>query len=229
MKISNFKLGIGIPLSFPSVPAAFFDSFITMNKPEWVYLRSSAGPIDEMRNNLVREAMQAGCSHLIMMDSDQVYHPMTIERLLSHRMPVVGCLVHRRYPPFDPLMLVGKVNEYQTVKEWEPGVLVEVDATGTGCIMFDMQVFRDMPAPWFRFRQNEKGIIGEDIGFCSDLRAAGYKIHVDTSIPAGHLSQMIINEGTWKLYNYVKSAELKAAHAVEHGVLTNKEVTQNGI
>lgn len=205
------------------VPSAFFDSFIAAEKPEWVYLRSSAGPIDEMRNNIVREAIQSGCSHLIMMDTDQVYHPGTIPKLLSHKLPIVGCLVYRRYPPFDPLMLSGKINNYQTIKEWEPESLVEVDATGTGCLMFDINVFKDMPDPWFYFRKSDNGAVGEDIGFCSDLRAKGYKIYVDTSIPAGHLSQMVINEGTWKLYNRVKEAELKAIHDVEHNVLITKQ------
>ncbi len=223
-KVTNIKLGIGVPLSFPMVPSAFFDSFITMEKPNYVYLRTSHGPIDSMRNGLVENALANGCSHLIMMDTDQVYQRDTITRLLSHRLPIVGCLVYRRYPPFDPLMLRGELSKYQTVKEWSPGELVEVDATGTGCVLFETEVFKRMPGPdWFRFRKHEDGSdIGEDIGFFSDARAFGYRVFVDTGCVAGHLSQMIINEGTWKLYQRVQEAELRAAHAVEHGVLTNK-------
>lgn len=220
MKVSNFKLGIGLPLSYHMIPSAFFDSFITMEKPPYIYLRTSNGPIEEMRNSIVRDAIAAGCSHLVMMDTDQMYDPTTIPRLLSHKLPVVGCLVYRRYPPFDPLMLRGKIGEYQTVEEWEPGSLVEVDATGTGCLLFDMQIFRKMAAPWFRFRQNGIRMIGEDVGFCSDLRGAGYRIFVDTSVPAGHLSQMQITEGTWRLYRRLKNAE--AEHAVEHDVVISK-------
>lgn len=223
----NIKLGIGLPLSFPTIPSAFFDSFIVMDKPPYIYLRSSTGPIYQLRNGLVTEAIESGCTHLIMMDTDQVYHKDTITRLLSHRLPVVGCLVYRRYPPFDPLMLKGTINEYQTIDGWEPNSLIEVDATGTGCLMFDMEVFRTMPGPWFKFRESNGKPVGEDIGFCHDLREAGYRIFVDTSIPAGHLSQMIINEGTWKLYNHVKKAE--ALHNIEHGDLVTKEGLQDGI
>lgn len=222
-KITNMKLGIGIPLSFPMVPGAFFDSFVAMEKPDFVYLRASHGPIDMMRNDLVREALRLGCTHLIMMDTDQVYQRDTITRLLAHMLPIVGCLVYRRYPPFDPLMLRGQITKYQTVKEWSPGDLVEVDATGTGCLLIETEVFRTLPGPWFRFRQSEEGgDVGEDIGFCSDARAAGYRICVDTGCVAGHLSQLIINNGTWKLYNRLKEAEIKAAHEIEHGVITNK-------
>lgn len=221
MRISNFSLGIGIPLSFQMIPSAFFDSFISMEKPPFVYHRTSNGPIDEMRNNIVRGAIQAGNTHLIMMDVDQCYHTQTITKLLAHKLPVVGALVYRRYPPFDPLMLKGTMLKYQTIMEWEPESLVEVEATGTGCLLFDMQVFHKMPAPWFRARREPKTgqPIGEDIGFCADLRAAGYRIFVDTSIPAGHLSQIQITEGMWKLYRKMSQAEVDA-HRKEHGVLS---------
>ena len=218
MIVSNIHLGIGLPLSFHMIPSAFFDSFIAMVKPPFTYLRTSNGPIEEMRNNIVRAALRDNFSHLIMMDTDQVYHQDTIPRLLSYRLPVVGCLVYRRYPPFDPIMLKGTLGKYQTIAEWEPGGLVEVDATGTGCIMFDMNVFRKMPAPWFRSRRHEGAPVGEDIGFCSDLREAGYRIFVDTAIPAGHLSQMQITEGTWRLYGKLREATTKA-HEVEHDVV----------
>lgn len=225
--ITNFKLGVAIPLSFPMIPSAFFDSFITLEKPPYIYIRASHGNIDDMRNEMVYNALQSGCTHLIMMDTDQVYHEKTITRLLSHRLPVVGCLVYRRYPPFDPLMLKGDIDTYLTISEWDKDELVEVDATGTGCLLFDMQVFRKMPYPWFRFRRRWKGdIVGEDIGFCSDLREAGYKIFVDTSIPSDHLTSMRINEGTWKLYNRVKEAELKAMHDIEHGITITKPVKE---
>jgi hypothetical protein len=222
MNISNFSLGIGMPLSFHMIPSAFFDSFISMEKPPFLYFRSSAGPVDDMRNNIVGEALKAKCTHLIMLDTDQCYHPKTITRLLSHRLPVVGALVYRRYPPFDPLMMKGDISKYQPIKEWEPNSLVEVDATGTGCLLFDMEVFRKMPAPWFRFRRDPKtwNAVGEDIGFCSELRGAGYKIFVDTSVTAGHLSQIQVTEPWWRLYEKLSEKEAEAnALTIEHGIL----------
>lgn len=211
LKPSNHKLGIGIPLSFPMVPAAFFHSFIMMERPKFVYLSASNGPVDEMRNRLVEQAQASGCSHLIMMDTDMIYHKKTITRLLSLRLPVVGALCYRRYPPFDPIMYRGKINEYEGITEWEKDGLVEVDATGTGCIMFDMRVFDRIDPPWFRFEQNPDqevgGVIGEDIGFCSRLREVGYQIFVDTSVPAGHLTWMEINESSWRLYKGLKKIQ----------------------
>jgi hypothetical protein len=201
MRLTNLKLGIGIPNNFPMVPSAFFDSFVCMEKPDFLFLRSTFGPIDEMRNNIVRDALRTGCTHLIMMDTDQVYPVDTIPRLLSHRLPVVGCLLFRRYPPFEPLLLRGDITQYQSVLEWKEGELVEVDATGSGCVLYDTAVFKGMPDPWFKFRKSVNGgVIGEDIGFCHDLRKAGYQIFVDTSIKVGHLTKMVVDEATFELY-----------------------------
>jgi len=168
--------------------------------------------LEDMRNSIVKRALDAGCSHLMMMDTDMCFHPKTITRLLSLNLDVVGALCYKRYPPFDPIMYKGDINTYEIIEEWEEGELVEVDATGTGCLMFNMKVFREMPDdPWFRFRpnpdQNIGGIVGEDIGFCSDLKRAGYKIYVDTSIPAEHLTTLSVGRGTFMLYRAMKKIQ----------------------
>jgi hypothetical protein len=216
VKVSNESLAIGIPLTFPFVPSGFFYSFAQMERPNYTLLHADNGPIDTLRNDLVESALRIGATHLMMCDTDQIYPVNTIPKLLSHRLPVVGCMVHRRYPPFDPIMLKGKPGEYYGIEEWKPGDLVEVDATGAGCLMFDMQVFRNMPRPWFKFRKLEETDegIGEDIGFCSDLKAAGYKIFVDTSLECGHLTTMCVNRQTHQLYKSMKIKQHKDALAV---------------
>lgn len=212
MRVSNFHLCIGIPLSFPTVPASFFHSFVHMERPSFTYIHADNGSIDDLRNNIVNQALDLNATSLMMMDTDQVYHPKTIPTLLKHKLPIVGALVHRRYPPFDSLMLKkvqeGNVIEYQSIDDYETDSLVEVDATGAGCLMFDMAVFREMPAPWFKTKRNPDGTtLGEDIGFCQDLKEAGYRIFVDTSVPAGHLTTLCVNRQTNLLYRSMKQKE----------------------
>jgi len=218
VKISNQKLAIGIPCTFPLIPDGFFYSYALMEKPEHVFIHADNGPIDTLRNDIVKKALMAGATRLIMLDVDMIYHPQTITRLLSHKLPVVGGLTFRRYPPFDALMLKVKpinehVNGYESVEEWGKNELIEVDATGAGCLMFDMEIFKKMPRPWFRFQKQEEtgSVIGEDIGFCQELKAAGYRIFVDTSIPSDHLTRIAVNEATHRLYTACKSAQAAKA------------------
>ena len=230
MRISNAHLAIGIPLTFPWVPSSFFHSFIQMERPDFTYIyEDSTGPIHALRNSIVEKALQARATKLLMCDIDQVYHPKTITKLLSHRLPIVGALVHRRYPPFDSLMMKQvaineMTNGYKSIDEWEENELVEVDATGAGCIMYDMDVFRKMPSPWYKTQIGPDGSpVGEDFGFCQDLKKAGYKIFVDTSVPAGHLATMVINAATSRLYRSMKTAQQKKAADMALGV-DNKKI-----
>jgi len=216
MKISNLSLAIGVPCSFPTVPVSFFYSFVHLERPDFTFIHADNGPIDTLRNDIVQSALSIGATKLIMMDCDMIYHPKTITSLLSRRLPIVAALCFRRYPPFDSIMLQAAEENgkkgYLSIDEWEEGELVEVDATGAGCIMYDLDVFRNMPFPWFKFRKQEDGQgIGEDIGFCQDLKAAGYRIFVDTAVPADHLTTMAVNRKTNLLWRSMKTKEQQRA------------------
>lgn len=226
MKISNFHLAIGIPLSFPWVPASFFHSFIMMDRPSFTYLHADNGGASALRNNLVQKAFEVRATHLLMCDVDQVYHPNTVTSLLSRKLPVVGALVHRRYPPFDSLMLKlqeidENTNGYTSIDEWEPGSLVEVDAMGGGCTMFEMEVFKKLPYPWYR---DDKPVpegappIGEDIALFQDLKDLGYKLYVDTAVPAGHLTTLIVNTATNRLYRAMKTVAARKSLEIDNNV-----------
>jgi hypothetical protein len=213
MKITNFSLAIGVPCTFPTVPTSFFYSFVHLERPDFTFIHADNGPIDTLRNDIAQKALSLGITHLIMMDVDMIYHPKTITKLLSHKLPIVGALCFRRYPPFDSILLIEQDGGYVSLADWEEGSLVEVDATGAGCIMFDMNIFKKMPYPWFKFRKDADNgaIIGEDIGFCKNLKKAGYKIFVDTSIPCDHLTTLAVNRQTSKLYRSMKIKEQQQA------------------
>jgi hypothetical protein len=218
MKVSNFHLAIGIPCDFPHIPSSFFYSFVLMDKPSFTFIHADNGPVDTLRNDIVEKALDMGVTSLLFMDVDQVYPMDTITKLLSHRLPIVGGKINRRYPPFDPILMRLTDEGYQPIDDYKSGELLSVDATGTGCILYDMDVFRNMPYPWFRFRKNpENGMVcGEDIGFCQDLKAAGYEIFVDTSVEIGHLATMIITEATHDLYKAMKTKQAKESLVVDH-------------
>lgn len=214
MRISNEILAIGVPCNWTYIPVSFFNSFVLMEKPSFQFVTADNGNIDDLRNNIVEKSLAIGATKLLMCDVDQIYDPKTVTKLMAHKLPVVGAKVHRRYPPFDPIMLKLGPERYESIEEWEEGSLVEVDATGAGCIMYDIEIFKKLPYPWFKFQKNpDNGMtIGEDVGFCQDLKAAGYKIFVDTSIEIGHLSTMVVSKATHDLYKAMKgSRERKRA------------------
>lgn len=193
------KLAIGFPLVDATVPVQFFTSFACMEKPaEYVLLVPQfphgpwTGSIADARNSLVHQARMEGASRLLMLDTDQVYPPDTLTRLMGHGLDICGVRVHRRWMPFDPIFYRGEIGRYQNVPDEEAysGRVIEVDATGTGCLLFDMAVFDRIEAPWFAFDVRDGNPVGEDICFCGKARESGIRIHVDTGIEVGHLTTM---------------------------------------
>jgi hypothetical protein len=206
-------LGIGFPVIDKAVSLDFMVSFLAMDKPDYTLLvpkfviGSFAKDIAAIRNNLVDQALNDGCSHLLMLDTDQVYRDSAmVMKMLSHKMPVVGAPVHRRYPPFDAILLRGDVGEYKFIPDEEVygGGLIEIDATGTGCIMLDMSIFDQLNRPFFEITMKGDKVVGEDIGFCSKLRAKGIPIRADTSIEIGHMTLFEVNRQTYEMYCSIK-------------------------
>jgi GT2 family glycosyltransferase len=207
---SGFKLGIGLPIAGRRQVNDFWISFILTEKPDYILLiprmeiYEFPSDIASIRNDLAKQALEHGCSHLIMMDTDQVYPQDTIPRMLAHDKDIVGATVHRRYPPFAPILYRGEQGNYRYVPDDEmySGELIEVDATGTGCILYKTKVFLDVDYPWFVIGKDPKTgkTIGEDIGLCIRLREKGYRIYVDTSLDVDHLSTFRVNRATYELF-----------------------------
>ena len=199
--MGQFKLAIGIPLSWNYVPADFFDSMMLMDKHGAEIIRASSGPIHEMRNNIVVKALQLGCTHIMCLDGDMVYPPDTITRLLAHNVEIVGALTFKRFPNFEPLLFAGEQHNMWLMDPIPDG-LVEVTATGTACLLIKTSVFDKVDYPWFEFiNDKEANRVGEDINFCYNASNAGIPIYVDTTIRTEHLASTRVN---WNLYHLQK-------------------------
>jgi len=217
--MSEIKLAIALPCHEGHVDVRFMDSFAIMEKPfDWVYMRPTfpqnfPASLDYVRNNLVAQAFEADCTHLLQLDTDQKYPRDLIPRLFSHGKKIVRAKVHRRYPPFDPILLrADAAGRYVHIpdEEWIHGGLVEVDATGVACCgLFDMEVFENIPAPWFETRKTKNGVVGEDVRFCEKARDAGYRIYVDCDLQVGHLATFEIGTKFYSLYKAARGAETR--------------------
>jgi len=207
------KLGIGFPIVDNKAYFSFMASILLLEKPDFTLLLPNfpvgvfPHDIATVRNNLVEQALAEGCEYLLMMDTDQVYRTVDmIPRMLAHNKPVVSAPVHRRYPPFDPILMRGEIGkwEYVKIEEAYSGELIKVDATGTGCIMYHISVFEKIHAPWFELGVKKDGNpIGEDILFCLKMKEHGIPLFVDTSIEIGHLTSFEVNRQTHMLFRKI--------------------------
>ena len=85
----GIKVGVCLPLTDEKVYAQFLFSYLTLEIPEnyCLFMPKFTGAIDKIRNNLVEQALRKGCTHILMMDTDQIYHDSdTIMKLIAHEL-----------------------------------------------------------------------------------------------------------------------------------------------
>lgn len=172
-------------------------------------IHNKAQPTDYNRNVLVRKFLERSEEWAIFVDSD-VIPPRHVGQLTSHGKKIVSALVlqlvdglprptlYRRYADLETeLPAVGKGN-YCWVgldlleREEE---LYRVDVVGTGCLAIHREVFEKIGFPWFRFREDEDGILyGEDVWFSERAREAGYSLYVDPAVQCVHERVISLNE-----------------------------------
>jgi hypothetical protein len=170
------------------------------------------------RNDVVRKFLDGSdADWLWFVDTDMVFLPDTVEKLLEFANPVTAPIVGglcfsidkgHIYPTLYGLM--GEEDNPQVIRfhEWAPDAMFQVAATGTGCILIHRSVFeriRDFKVPgtgqvgfnaafpWFQETAHHSRPVGEDITFCWRAGVVGIPVHVNTAVHIGHVKQRLLD------------------------------------
>lgn len=137
------------------------------------------------RNQIVEAARLAKATHLLFLDSDLVFPPDTLARLLAHDKDIVGGLYVQRVPPHHPLGMT-----FDGQHAMVTAGLQRMKIMPTGCLLLRLSIFNQLPKPWFNTQSVGEKILGEDYYFCERAHEAGFEIWCD-----GDLSQEIAHIG----------------------------------
>ena len=128
--------------------------------------------IVNQRDSLADMALEAGSTHIMWLDSDMMFPVDTVQRLLSHAVPIVaGNYVTRQYP--------HKTVAYTQLHDWRSYVvnrgntdLIKVAAVGMGCMLVNTDVIRAMSKPRFQttWIAETNDHMGEDFYFCQEAQ-----------------------------------------------------------
>lgn len=146
-------------------------------------------PWDAARNTLVQKMKDTNSNWLFFLDSDVICPPTTIERLLSHRLPIVSGLYYTRHSPINPAMWsdAGDKAHFVSITQFQVGSLVEAHVVGMGCCLIHRSVFDKLENPYFKWTNGfQENGVSEDFYFCNKAREAGFKIFVDTAVQCEH-------------------------------------------
>lgn len=175
------------------------------------------GSILTAQRNLLVQRMRG--DWLLFIDDDMVWQPQDLVRIIELRaqfdLDVLGGLCFQRSAPYQPTMYMRERKDggaYNFLERWEPGSIVEVDATGLAFLVVHRRVFErivrhvedrpDWVMPPFEERIHQAppnffrwhGRYGEDLQFCQDARASGSSIYVATDLEIGHIAEVTITK-----------------------------------
>lgn len=208
------KILIAVPC-MDMVSARFAQSLTTLKKADHCVVSFLIGSlIYDSRNKLAGYAIQMEADYILWLDSDMVFPPDTLERMLKtmeehDEIDILCGLYFRRSTPFTPVLfekleLVDGIVEFKDAEN-VPDELFEVPGCGFGCVLMKTDCLFDIAGKsgmgnWFTPQAN----CGEDVAFCLRAREEGYRIFCDPTIDLGHMGYAPVTRG---FYEAVKGNE----------------------
>ena len=160
------------------------------------------------RNTLATRAIQTEADYVLWLDSDMVFEPDLLERLMKtlteNDLDIVTGLYFRRVQPYSPVLFKDLTLIRDTFFEWSefkevPSDLFEVAGCGFGCVLMKTDAFFDVQSK-FGNMFAPIGNTGEDLAFCWRARECGYKVWCDPSIICGHVGYVISDDKFYLAY-----------------------------
>jgi len=168
-----------------------------------VYPTVAVQPVDNARNEIVREFLKGDCTHLLFIDSDTIPPMDAIDKLLALNQPIASGIT--------PIIEMNEETK-EFYRKWNcvglddnhvkpnTGVL-PIKGAGSSCIMIKREVYEKLSDPWYRFvyeddngKKTFKGeplIISEDIHFIMQAISKGIPVYADTSLICQHYKSTI--------------------------------------
>jgi GT2 family glycosyltransferase len=209
-------------ISDGNVRAEFMRSMLrTVSAPGTVV----AGTIDRVsgpllaraRNEVVAQFLRQfrrQASWLFMVDTDMVFNPDAVARLLAaadpQLRPIMGGLCFTNddsgpLPTLYELVEAGHGAEFARYRTWPENEVMRVAGTGAACMLVHQSVFERIAAgpkpdpayPWFReSTMVGQRPMGEDLTFCLRAQSVGIPVHVHTGVQFGHIKTHMIGKVT---------------------------------
>lgn len=198
---------LGIPtLSTARRSTAWFDSLAGLQMPlgtSMARLWSEDLPIAASRNRLCQAAIDNGAKYLLFLSDDVLPPPNMILAMLSkigREYPVEDGKVARasmitgvywtKTTPAEPYLWNEMLGG--SFKDWRVGEFFPINFAGCDALMIEVEALKSCPQPWFSTDwaweegQQPSPIATEDFFFYTQMRKAGHRLFVDTSLQCRH-------------------------------------------
>lgn len=158
--------------------SAFAQVRAGLGRQSMVLRHHKGSVLSKSRHQLLMSGLDFNATHLLFLDSDMTFPPLTAHYLLKRQRRVIAANCPTKNFPSIPTAR-GKDNVIIT-SEGKTGV-ERVWRIGTGVMLLDLSIFRKVKGPWFEVHWDEGtgDYVGEDWFFCQLLETHGIPIFID--------------------------------------------------
>lgn len=213
------KILIAVP-TFETIYPDTYKSLWDLDKCEHEVLFDSVRGYDvaTARNRIAKKALDLKTDYVLMVDNDVVLPKDALELLLDDARDVcLGYYAHRdtdniyrgrtcickledengkEYYHY-PLESEYTANELHNIAEdvavaGDPKI--RVHGGGMGCALIRTSVFERISYPWYdwvNYGDKNRGMLSEDLYFCSQCHIAGIPIYADVRVGCGHMLRRV--------------------------------------
>lgn len=206
------KVLIAVPC-MGTVGTDFFNSVIHLNNEGNTFLAiESNSLVYNARAHLTIKAIEAKADFILFIDSDQVFEPDLVERLLAtaeeYEADLVTAIIFKRKFPTQPLISddmywtqdreTGQIDGGAHVYEDYPKDQVfEIQGCGMGCCLIRMTALQACADAIGMSPFQPLPGLSEDYSFCVRMKQLGKKMVCDSRIKVGHVGTVIFDEAVW--------------------------------
>ena len=202
------KLAVCYPGDTQMMFMSAFASMVNIENPdcEVRWFRGTGWCQARRRTHVCEQALEWGADLIAQLDIDQIYEPDVLKRLLvrideghevvAAMVPLRGYIKASKMTPFQGAAWKSNGKAFEPINP-DDGELQEAEFPTSACVMFKAGVLERLERPWYFNKydpQDWTNIQGEDGVFFYNLKQAGVKSWVDTTIKIKHCHVFQIDE-----------------------------------
>lgn len=188
------KILIAVP-TFENISSDTFKSIYGLIKPQDTIVQFDyvkGYDCARARNLIAKEAIEYNFDYVLMVDSDIILPSDTLVKMLNNPVDIcLGC--YPRKNTTNDTVELFKLNQKDYIETFKAEEIdnlsgkIEVKGGGFGCAFINVNLFKILPYPWFKYVEYDNGdILSEDNYFCSSLKSNNIKVYADTDVRCGH-------------------------------------------
>lgn len=162
---------------------------------------AQAQPAHHAANELGRKLMASKFDTLCIIDSDASFPINTLEKMrrlqAGQEFDILQAFYVTRSFPMTPLWLMwDDEKKFWTRKDVRTEKTEEVNAVGFHFTLIRRTVLEKLERPWFYYPRDEGST--EDVPFCTDARAAGFRVGATSEVKTRHWGEYPFGWGEYQ-------------------------------